>query len=121
MNTKRTDASSLYWYSSVFWKLVYKQQLARRHTHTHNLRKNAGNQLDCQTGNHKAPSLTAKLCGQFRSDLRSRLLSSSTFYLKFLRRMLNKHFSVGNLIGEDMNTDHNKGTRFPTAVSHSSH
>lgn len=87
------------------------------HTHTHKLRKNAGNQLDCQTGNHKAASLIAKLCGQFNSDLRSPLLSLSTFYLlKFLRRMLNKHFSVGNLIGEDMNTDPKTVTRFSTAV-----
>ena len=35
MNITRRDASRLYWYSSVFWKLVYKQQLVRRHTHTH--------------------------------------------------------------------------------------
>ena len=117
VNTTRRDVSRLYWYWSVLWKLVYKQHLARRHTHTHKLRKNAGNQLDCQTGNHKAASLIAKLCGQFNSDLRSPLLSLSTFYLlKFLRRMLNKHFSVGNLIGEDMNTDPKTVTRFSTAV-----
>jgi len=35
--------------------------------------------------------------------------------------MLNKHFSVGNLIGEDMNTDHNMDTRFPTAVLRGPH
>ena len=48
--------------------------------HTQNLRKKENNQQDCQNGNHKAPSLIVKVCGQFRSDLRPPTL----FFIDFL-------------------------------------